>query len=96
MEEQRHRHLLADVYRFPRIHSAGKYLSLPENQAYCQLGVTSTNHLVDIVEFFGQNVYADLQAAPGSVHPILIVDAIKFLYTFRSQASGTLFSRNVY
>jgi exportin-2 (importin alpha re-exporter) len=52
---------------------------------YSQLGVTSTNHLVDIVDFFGQNVYADLQAAPGSVHPILTVDAIKFLYTFRSQ-----------
>ena len=54
-----------------------------------QLGVTSTNHLVDIVEFFGQNVYADLQAAPGSAHPILTVDAIKFLYTFRSQASSS-------
>lgn len=53
--------------------------------AELQLGVTSTNHLVDVVEFFGQNVYADLQAAPGSVHPILTVDAIKFLYTFRSQ-----------
>jgi exportin-2 (importin alpha re-exporter) len=55
-----------------------------------QLGVTSTNQLVDIVEFFGQNVYSDLQAAPGSVHPILIVDAIKFLYTFRSQAGSSL------
>ncbi|WWC58466.1 uncharacterized protein I303_101008 [Kwoniella dejecticola CBS 10117] len=50
-----------------------------------QLGVTSTNVLVDVVEFFGQNVFSDLQAAPGSVHPILIVDAIKFLHTFRNQ-----------
>ncbi|KAK1926751.1 putative importin-alpha export receptor [Papiliotrema laurentii] len=50
-----------------------------------QLGVTSTNVLVDVVDFFGQNVYTDLQAAPGSVHPILTVDAIKFLYTFRNQ-----------
>lgn len=43
--------------------------------------------LVDVVAFFGQNVFTDLQAAPGSVHPILIVDAIKYLYTFRNQAS---------
>ncbi|WWD17783.1 hypothetical protein CI109_102225 [Kwoniella shandongensis] len=50
-----------------------------------QLGVTSTNVLVDVVEFFGQNVFSDLQAAPGSVHPILTVDATKFLYTFRNQ-----------
>ncbi|OCF31081.1 importin-alpha export receptor [Kwoniella heveanensis BCC8398] len=50
-----------------------------------QLGVTSTNVLVDVVEFFGSNVFADLQAAPGSVHPILTVDAIKFLHTFRNQ-----------
>ncbi|TYJ56359.1 hypothetical protein B9479_002907 [Cryptococcus floricola] len=50
-----------------------------------QLGVTSTNVLVDVVEFFGQNVFSDLQAASGSVHPILTVDAIKFLYTFRNQ-----------
>jgi exportin-2 (importin alpha re-exporter) len=49
-----------------------------------QLGVTSTNMLVDVVEFFGQNVFADLQAAPGAVHPILAVDAIKYLYTFRN------------
>ena len=40
---------------------------------------------MDVVEFFGQNVYSDLQASSGSVHPILIVDAIKFLYTFRNQ-----------
>ncbi|RXK37557.1 importin-alpha export receptor [Tremella mesenterica] len=50
-----------------------------------QLGVTSVNVLVDVVEFFGQNVFADLQAAPSTQHPILTVDAIKFLYTFRNQ-----------
>lgn len=50
-----------------------------------QRGVTSVNVLVDIVDFFGKNVIADLQAAPGSVHPILTVDAIKYLYTFRNQ-----------
>ncbi|ORY33698.1 Cse1-domain-containing protein [Naematelia encephala] len=49
------------------------------------LGVTSTNVMVNVVDFFGENVFADLQAAPGSVNPILTVDAIKFLYTFRNQ-----------
>lgn len=53
--------------------------------------MTSTNSLVDVVDFFGQNVYADLAAAPGSVHPILVVDAIKFLYTFRNQVSPSLY-----
>jgi exportin-2 (importin alpha re-exporter) len=49
--------------------------------------VTSTNALVDVVQFFGQNVFSDLSAAPGAVNPILVVDAIKYLYTFRSQVS---------
>ncbi|TFK31640.1 importin alpha re-exporter [Crucibulum laeve] len=50
-----------------------------------QHGVTSTNALVDVVKFFSDNVYEDLKAAPGAVHPILQVDAIRFLYTFRNQ-----------
>jgi exportin-2 (importin alpha re-exporter) len=48
-------------------------------------GVTSTNALVNVVDFFSQHVFQDLQAAPGSVHPILQVDAIRFLYVFRNQ-----------
>jgi exportin-2 (importin alpha re-exporter) len=50
-----------------------------------QHGVTSTNALVDIVQFFSENVFQDLQST--GVHPILQVDAIKFLYTFRNQVS---------
>ncbi|KAJ4491703.1 CAS/CSE protein [Lentinula lateritia] len=50
-----------------------------------QQGVTSTNALVDVVKFFSDHVFQDLQAPPGSVHPILQVDAIRFLYTFRNQ-----------
>lgn len=50
-----------------------------------QSGVTSTNVLVDVVSFFSQNVFEDLQAAEGTVHPILQVDSIRFLYTFRNQ-----------
>ncbi|KAJ7504560.1 CAS/CSE protein [Mycena galericulata] len=50
-----------------------------------QLGVTSTNALVDVVQFFSNHVYADLDAQEGSVHPILQVDAIRFLLSFRNQ-----------
>ncbi|KAH7929305.1 Cse1-domain-containing protein [Leucogyrophana mollusca] len=50
-----------------------------------QHGVTSTNAQVDVVKFFSEHVYQDLQAAPGTVHPILQVDAIRFLLTFRNQ-----------
>ncbi|TFK45700.1 importin alpha re-exporter [Heliocybe sulcata] len=52
-----------------------------------QHGVTSTNALVNVVEFFSNNVLQDLQAPPSSIHPVLQVDAIKFLYTFRAQLS---------
>lgn len=48
-------------------------------------GVSSTNALVDVVQFFSDNVFVDLQADPSSVHPILQVDAIKYLHTFRNQ-----------
>ncbi|TRM64668.1 armadillo-type protein [Schizophyllum amplum] len=50
-----------------------------------QHGVTSTNPRVNVIEFFSNNVFQDLQAAAGTVNPILQVDAIKFLYTFRNQ-----------
>ncbi|KAF5879233.1 putative chromosome segregation protein cse1 protein [Botrytis fragariae] len=47
-------------------------------------GVKTTNPLVNVVDFFQQNVANDL-LAESNVEPILKVDAIKFLYTFRSQ-----------
>jgi exportin-2 (importin alpha re-exporter) len=46
-------------------------------------GVTATNQLVSITDYFQQNLAADL-INEGGVHPILKVDAIKYLYTFRS------------
>jgi exportin-2 (importin alpha re-exporter) len=48
-------------------------------------GVTATNPLVDVVAFFSQHVFSDLQADTGAVHPVLQVDAIRFLHTFRNQ-----------
>lgn len=47
--------------------------------------MTSLNPLVNIVQFFSEYVAQDLQATSGSVHPMLEVDSIRFLYTFRSQ-----------
>lgn len=47
-------------------------------------GVTSTNEFVNIIDFFQKNVAKDLISDVG-VEPVLKVDAIKYLYTFRSQ-----------
>lgn len=55
-----------------------------------QQGVTSTNALVDVIKFFSEHILADLQAAPGAVHPVVQADAIKFLFTFRMQVASAL------
>ena len=47
--------------------------------------MTSINAQVDVVKFFSDHVFQDLQAAHGTTHPILQVDAIRFLLTFRNQ-----------
>ncbi|KAL2354309.1 putative chromosome segregation protein Cse1 [Cryomyces antarcticus] len=46
-------------------------------------GVKSTNPHVDVIDFFQKNIAEELTGT--EVHPILKVDAIKYLYTFRSQ-----------
>jgi exportin-2 (importin alpha re-exporter) len=51
-------------------------------------GVLSINPHVDILEFFQAHIAADLQSA--DVKDILKVDAIKFIYVFRSQMSPAL------
>ncbi|KAK0546611.1 importin-alpha export receptor [Tilletia horrida] len=48
-------------------------------------GVSTTNSLVDVVKFFSDHVFVDLQAESGSVAPVLQADAIKYLHTFRNQ-----------
>jgi exportin-2 (importin alpha re-exporter) len=47
-------------------------------------GVKTVNPLVDVVQWFEQNIWSDLQSETG-VEPIAKVDAIKYLHTFRSQ-----------
>ncbi|RMZ67072.1 chromosome segregation cse1 [Pyrenophora seminiperda CCB06] len=51
-------------------------------------GVMSVNENVNILDFFQKHIAADLQGQGAS--PILKVDAIKFLYVFRSQLSPDL------
>ncbi|KAK9239017.1 Cse1-domain-containing protein [Lipomyces kononenkoae] len=46
-------------------------------------GVSATNMLLDVVGFFSQNIAPDL--VDPTTHPILKVDAIKFIHTFRNQ-----------
>lgn len=47
-------------------------------------GVRTVNSLVNVVDFFQQHIANDLVSDAG-VEPISKVDAIKYLYTFRSQ-----------
>ncbi|CAF9915514.1 MAG: importin-alpha export receptor [Alectoria fallacina] len=47
-------------------------------------GVTSVNNFANVIEFFQNNIAGDLVSDTG-VEPILQVDAIKYLYMFRSQ-----------
>ena len=49
------------------------------------LGVTRVNSLVNIEEFFSQNIVSDLQPSNAALHPLLKVDAIRFVSDFRSQ-----------
>ena len=62
--------------------------SIAAQGATAQFGVSSTNTLVDVVQFFSDHVLQDLQPdnAAAERRPILQVDAIKYLYTFRNQS----------
>ncbi|KAI9261688.1 Cse1-domain-containing protein [Phascolomyces articulosus] len=60
-------------------------VAIASRTSTAQLGVTQTNNLVDIVDFFTKHILGDLQTDVNAGVPILKVDAIKFLYTFRSQ-----------
>ncbi|RIA85430.1 exportin-2-like protein [Glomus cerebriforme] len=48
-------------------------------------GVTITNESVNVVDFFSKNMLPDLQTAVDSGQPVLKVDSIKYIYTFRNQ-----------
>ncbi|CAG8591612.1 7963_t:CDS:10 [Diversispora eburnea] len=45
-------------------------------------GLTTVNDLVNVIEWFSENILPDLQTPFDSGQPVLKVDAIKYLYTF--------------
>jgi exportin-2 (importin alpha re-exporter) len=49
-------------------------------------GATSTNEYIQILPVFAAHIIPDLEApVDGAVHPIIKVDAIKYLMVFRNQ-----------
>ena len=51
-------------------------------------GVTNTNDFVNVIDFFQKRIANDLVSDAGA-EPVLQVDAIKYLYMFRSQITAT-------
>ncbi|KAG7194699.1 importin-alpha export receptor [Scheffersomyces spartinae] len=58
------------------------YTALAAKGSVTNVGVTSTNVLADVVDFFGKHIYNDLVA---DSHPVLKTDAIRYILTFRNQ-----------
>lgn len=58
------------------------FTSLAAKGSVTNIGVTSTNMLVDVVKFFSDNIASYLT---GDATPVLKVDAIKYIMTFRNQ-----------
>ena len=48
-------------------------------------GATTTNQLVNVMDFFSQHVLPELQSQQLDQRPVLKADALKYLTTFRSQ-----------
>ncbi|KAI8825582.1 Cse1-domain-containing protein [Fimicolochytrium jonesii] len=60
--------------------------SLSARSSTAQMGVTKVNEFMDVLPIFTTHILPELQSpAEGSSHPIIKVDAIKFLMIFRSQ-----------
>lgn len=61
------------------------FASLAAKGSVTNIGVTSTNVLVDVVQFFTTNIANDLMNPGASSHPILTTDSIKYILIFRNQ-----------
>ena len=48
-------------------------------------GATTTNQLVNVMDFFNQHVLPELQSQQLDQRPVLKADSLKYLTTFRSQ-----------
>jgi len=47
---------------------------------------------MNVVEFFSNNVFQDLRAPEGTIHPIMQVDAIGLLNMFKNQIRSFIHS----
>ncbi|KAI9208245.1 cse1l protein [Polychytrium aggregatum] len=63
-------------------------MAISAKTSSAQTGVTSVNEYMPMLPVFESQVLPELQS-PTSVHPIIRVDAIKYLMDFRSQISKT-------
>lgn len=59
------------------------FTALATKGSVTNLGISSTNLLLDVVQFFTTNIVGDL--INDNINPILKVDGIKYIYTFRNQ-----------
>lgn len=50
-------------------------------------GVTSVNHLININDYFNAQVLPDLKSTSSNLHPLLLLEAIKFVVSYRNQLS---------
>lgn len=48
-------------------------------------GVTNVNPLLNIADFFNSHVMIDLKIFDSSLHPLLLLEAIKFVISYRNQ-----------
>ncbi|SSD59994.1 probable Importin alpha re-exporter [Saccharomycodes ludwigii] len=60
------------------------FVSIAVDGNITNIGVTLVNNLLNVVDFFTQHIMGDLKN-DSSLNPILKVDAIKYIYTFRNQ-----------
>lgn len=61
------------------------YLAIAVEGQVTSFGCAETNSCVDIIEFFKENIANDLSNSDAKINPIILVDAIKYIYVFRNQ-----------
>lgn len=50
-------------------------------------GVTSVNSFINIADYFNSQVLPDLRSTSNNLHPLLLLEAIKFVVSYRNQLS---------
>ncbi|CAI8506475.1 unnamed protein product [Hanseniaspora opuntiae] len=61
------------------------YVAVAVEGQITTFGCMETNPHVNVIEFFQENIANDLSTVDDSINPIILVDAIKYIYVFRNQ-----------